>query len=42
MPREFKIVASHESYDGTADPLKHIEDFETAMTFQGEEEAVIC
>jgi len=42
MPREFKIVAATEPYDGSADPLEHLDEFQIAMTFQGEEEAVIC
>jgi len=42
MPREFKIVAAIELYDGTADPLEHMDEFQTAMTFQGKKEAVIC
>jgi len=42
MPREFKVVAAIEPYDGTADPLKHMDEFQTAMTFQEEEEAIIC
>jgi hypothetical protein len=34
MPHDFKFAASFDLYDGSKDPLEHVELFETSMNFQ--------
>ena len=40
-PKGFKLLAM-ESYDGTVDPINHLEMFCTSMSIQGASDAIIC
>jgi len=42
MPKNFRLLGGIEAYDGTADPQEHVDEFISAMVFQGENEAVMC
>ena len=40
-PKGFKLPTK-ESYDGTADPINHLEMFRTSMSIQGVDKAIMC